>query len=86
MKDNQMAHYQLEKIYSYLDERSEYIDPASDEYWGLQQAYAFSQEFAKKWVKIDVKTMQYDEIKLLVAVACFMEQNEQEKKRGDKNA
>lgn len=85
-KMHQMAHYQLEKIYSYLDERSEYIDPASDEYWGLQQAYTFSQEFAKKWVKIDIKTMQYDEIKLLVAVACFMEQNEQEKIRGDKNA
>ena len=46
---HQMAHYQLEKIYSYLDERIDYIDPASNEYWGLQQAYEFSQEFAKNF-------------------------------------
>jgi len=76
---HQMAHYQLEKIYSYLDERSDYIDPASNEYWGLQQAYEFSQEFAKNWVTIDVRTMQYDEIKLLVAVACYLEKEKQDK-------
>lgn len=76
---HKMAHYQLEKIYSYLDKRSEKIDMASNEYWGLQQAYDFSQEFAKKWVTIDIKIMQYDEIKLLVAVACYLESIEQEK-------
>lgn len=76
---HQMAHYQLEKIYSYLDERSDCIDPASNEYWGLQQAYEFSQEFAKNWVTIDVRTMQYDEIKLLVAVACYLEKDKQDK-------
>lgn len=76
---HQIAHYQLEKIYSYLDERSDYIDPASNEYWGLQQAYNFSQEFAKNWVTIDVRTMQYDEIKLLVAVACYLEKEKQNK-------
>lgn len=76
---HQMAHYQLEKIYSYLDERSDCIDPASNEYWGLRQAYAFSQEFAKNWVTIDVRTMQYDEIKLLVAVACYLEKEKQDK-------
>lgn len=76
---HQMAHYQLEKIYSYLDERSDCIDPASNEYWGLQQAYEFSQEFAKNWVTIDVRTMQYDEIKLLVAVACYLEKEKQDK-------
>lgn len=78
-KMHSQAGYQLEKIFSYLDKRSEYIDPASNEYWGLQQAYLFSQEFAKKWVKIDVTYMQYDEIKLLVAVACYLEKQEQEK-------
>ncbi len=76
---HQMAHYQLEKIYSYLDERSDYIDPASNEYWGLQQAYNFSQEFAKNWVTIDVRSMQYDEIKLLIAVACYLEKEKQDK-------
>lgn len=73
------AHYQLEKIYFNLHERSDYIDPASNEYWGLQQAYEFSQEFAKNWVTIDVRTMQYDEIKLLVAVACYLEKERQNK-------
>lgn len=76
---HQMGHYQLEKIYSYLDERSEVIDMVSNEYWGLKQAYDFSQEFAKKWVTIDIQKMQYDEIKLLVAVACYLESVEQEK-------
>ena len=79
---HQMAYYQLEKIYSYLDTRSEVIDKASNEYWGLKQAYDFSKEFAKKWVKIDIKTMQYDEIKLLVAVACYFESQEQKKQGG----
>lgn len=78
-KMHQMAHYQLEKVYSYLDERSDYIDPASNEYWGLRQAYEFSQEFAKNWVTIDIRTMQYDEIKLLVAVACYLEKEKQDK-------
>ena len=76
---HQMAHYQLEKIYSYLDERSDSIDHASNEYWGLRQAYNFSQEFAKNWVTIDVRTMQYDEIKLLVAAACYLEKEKQDK-------
>lgn len=74
-----MAHYQQEKIYTYLDVRSETIDPTSNEYWGLKQAYAFSQEFAKKWVTIDVAHMPYDEIKLLVQVACYLEATEQAK-------
>lgn len=75
---HQMAHYQLEKIFSYLRNRSETIDPYSNEAWGLKQAQDFANEFAKKWVKIDIKTMQYDEIKLLVYTACYLERKEQE--------
>ena len=75
---HQMAHYQLEKIFSYLRDRSEIIDPYSDEAWGLKQAQDFANGFAKKWVKIDVDTMQYDEIKLLVYTACYLERKEQE--------
>ena len=78
---HQMAHYQLEKIYSYLEERSEILNPYSDEYWGLKQANDFYRQFAKKWVKIDVATMDYDEIKLLVATACFLEKQEQDNKK-----
>ena len=75
---HQMAHYQLEKIFSYLRDRSETIDPYSNEAWGLKQAQDFANGFAKKWVKIDVDTMQYDEIKLLVNTACYLERKEQE--------
>ena len=75
---HQMAYYQLEKIFSYLRDRSEIIDPYSDEAWGLKQAEDFANGFAKKWVKIDVDTMQYDEIKLLVYTACYLERKEQE--------
>ena len=76
---HEYAHYQLEKIFSYLDKRSEHIELESNEAWGLIQAHEFSQEFAKKWVKIDVKTMSYDEIHLLVSTACYLESKEQEK-------
>ena len=75
---HQIAHYQLEKIFSYLRDRSGIIDPYSDEAWGLKQAEDFANGFAKKWVKIDIKTMQYDEIKLLVYTACYLERKEQE--------
>ena len=78
-KMHKMAYYQLKKIFLYLDKRSEKIDLESNECWGLVQTYEFSQEFAKKWVIIDTKTMEYDEIKLLVAVSCYLEKTEQEK-------
>lgn len=74
---HQMGHYQLEKIFTYLNTRSEFIDPNSNEYWGLQQASAFAQEFAKKWVVIDADKMPYAEIQLLVQTACFLEAREQ---------
>ncbi len=80
-KMHQMAHYQLEKIFSYLHNRSDVIDPYSDEKWGLLQVQSFANEFAKKWVKIDVNSMQYDEIKLLVCTACYLERKEQESEK-----
>ncbi|MBQ0014339.1 MAG: hypothetical protein KBS82_03350 [Oscillospiraceae bacterium] len=70
---HKMGYYQLEKIFSYLYVRSTEIDPLSNESWGLKQAHAFSQGFAKEWVTIDVNTMSYDEIKLLVRTACYLE-------------
>ena len=72
----EMAHYQLEKIFGYLkdgDESSSIYD------WGLQQAKSFAAELAGKWVKIDTDKMNASEIKLLVRIACFYEKQEQEK-------
>lgn len=70
--------YQLEKIFSYLrDSDDAHIYQSSNVEWGLMQARAFYEQFAHKWVKIDINTMTFAEIRLLVTVACFMEiQNE----------
>lgn len=70
-KAHQMLHYQLEKIYCYLNE------DYGDAEWGLIQAEAFANEFAKKWVTINPRSMSFDEIKLLTNVACYLEYKEQ---------
>ena len=61
-----MMHYQLEKIYCYLND-----DGYGDIYWGLTQADLFSKEFAKNWVNINTISMSFTEIKLLVTIACY---------------
>lgn len=73
-KAYQMMHYQLEKIFCYLND-----DGYGDVEWGLIQADAFSKEFAKKWVIIKPYDMTFKEIKLLVNVACYLEYQEQNK-------
>ena len=72
--------YHLEKIFSYLSEKSEVIKIGSDEEWGLIQADNFAKRFAKKWVVIKPYEMSYTEIKLLVCVACYLERQKQIKK------
>lgn len=67
--------YHMEKIFSYLNTDAN----LSDKVWGLRQADEFSNEFAKKWVKIDINTMSFEEIKVFVMVACYLEAKEQER-------
>lgn len=74
---HQHAYYQLEKIFSYLNEGSNY----SNILWARQQSHEFSKLFAKKWVTIDAKNMSFEEIKLLVTTACFLEYQEQEREQ-----
>ncbi|GIN23404.1 hypothetical protein J1TS3_45380 [Siminovitchia fordii] len=38
----------------------------------------FANEFAQKWVKINIDNMNADEIKLLVRIACYFEKKEEE--------
>jgi len=71
---HQHAHYQLEKIFCNLDDRCDY----GNIIWGRKQAYEFSKGFAKKWVTIDAENMSFEEIKLLVSTACYLEYEEQE--------
>lgn len=68
--------YQLEKIFCYLDKgiRSDNV------IWGLRQAKEFSKQFARKWVTIDTDNMSFEEIKLLVATACYCEREDQKRK------
>ena len=70
-KAHPMMHYQLEKIFCDLN-----YDHGNIE-WGLIQAEAFSKEFAKKWVIIKPREMDFDEIKMLTNVACYLEYMEQ---------
>lgn len=72
-KAHQIMHYQLEKIFCYLNE----YNSEHDIKWGLTQAHLFSKEFAKKWVIIDVDNMKFDEIKMLTVIACYFEYQEQ---------
>ena len=74
---HRMAHYQLEKIFLYLNEKTLYVSSGSNEEFGLTMAQNFYDEFAKKWVYMDVYHMEYTEIKLLIKVALFMECEEQ---------
>jgi hypothetical protein len=65
-----MMHYQLEKIYCYLN------DDDGDINWGLKMADSFSKEFSKKWVEIKPYEMNFDEIKMLTTIACYYESKE----------
>lgn len=73
-------HYQLEKIYDYLNYENNNND---DMEWGLKQAEAFSKEFAKKWVVIKPREMDFDEIKMLTQVACYLEYMEQKEGKNE---
>lgn len=73
-----MCTYELEKIHSYLNgKRTPFLSP--NQSWGLTQANDFAKQFAKKWVKFDVKNMMFDEIILLTDTACYLEAQEQKK-------
>lgn len=69
-KDNidSMTGYQLEKIFSYLNEE-EGMENVS---WGLQMVKEFSQGFSKEYVIINPQSMSFSEIKLLVRTACYL--------------
>lgn len=79
-KGHQLMHYQLEKIFSYLND-DDYLNDDVD--WGLKQAENFSKEFAKTWVIIKPYDMSFKEIKLLTRVACYMEYMTQNCKKSE---
>lgn len=78
-KAHQMMNYQLEKIFEYLNDYN-HIESME---WGLKQAEAFSKKFAKKWVIIKPQEMDFDEIKMLIRVACYLEYMEQKEGKNE---
>lgn len=80
-KTDNKIHYQLEKVCDYLNYKNKDVD---DIEWGLKQAeLLFVQEFAKKWVVIKPREMGYDEIKMLIRVACYLEYMEQKEGKNE---
>ena len=79
-KTDNKIHYQLEKIYDYLNYEN---DNRDDIEWGLKQAELFAQGFSKKWVVIKPREMGYDEIKMLIRVACYLEYMEQKEGKNE---
>lgn len=79
-KTDNKIHYQLEKVYCYLNYEN---DNRDDIEWGLKQAELFAQGFSKKWVVIKPREMDYDEIKMLIRVACYLEYMEQKEGKNE---
>lgn len=77
--DNKI-HYQIENVYDYLNYKNRDI---YDIEWGLKQAEVFSKKFAKKWVVIKPREMDFDEIKMLTQVACYLEYMEQKEGKNE---
>lgn len=77
---HEMMYYQLEKIFGYLNYEN---DNSDDIEWGLKQAELFAQGFAKKWVVIKPREMDFDEIKMLTQVACYLEYMEQKEGKNE---
>ena len=75
---HQGFHYQMEKIFTYLNDDGEKLANGSNEQWGLMQAVDFYEQFGKKWVYMRPLEMCYTEIHLLVVTACYLEYREQQ--------
>ena len=67
------ANYELEKIRCNLNIET----PQINQDFGLSCAKSFYEQFANKWVDIDVDNMDYKEIKLLVNIACYLGKQEE---------
>lgn len=76
-KMHQNAHYELEKIFCYLNEDTRYIDQE----FGKNMARWFAKGFASDWVVMDIDNMSFEEIQMLTRIACFMEKQKQDKQR-----
>lgn len=66
------AHYELEKIFSYLgDEQGPFVRGSNEE-WGLIQAKLFYDRYAHKYVMIDFNSMSCKDIKILIRCSLIL--------------
>lgn len=73
------ADYELEKIFCCLNNDSRY----GDQMFGKMMAKLFTKGFARKWVVMDIDNMSFEEIQMLTRFACFMEKQDQDRKKKD---
>lgn len=66
--------YDMEKIFGHLN-GDIFLNNQEFE---INRVNSFSKQFAKKWVDIDIDSMTFDEIKLLIRCACYLEAKEEE--------
>lgn len=64
--------YELEKIHTYLKNGYGPYSTGSNEEWGIIQAKNFYEHFAKRYVHIDFRTMDAEEIRLLITASCVL--------------
>lgn len=69
---HEFAHYELEKIFTYLPNERTTVETGSNEEWGLTQTINFYSKYAHKYVFIDFENYSYKKIKTLIIVACIL--------------
>lgn len=75
------AHYELEKIYDYLQDERGLCLPGSNEEWGLIQANNFYKAYANKYVYIDFKEMTNLQIKILITASLAIGKEKESRKK-----
>lgn len=69
---HEFAHYELEKIFTYLPDERTNIEIGSNEEWGLIQAKNFYLKYAHNYVFIDFENHNFNDIKTLIRVSCLL--------------
>ncbi|MDR0981356.1 MAG: hypothetical protein LBL85_06265 [Methanocalculaceae archaeon] len=71
------------EIKDYLQGKDVTSKVKSNIVWGLWLAELFAKGFARKWVVLNSKQMEFGEIKLLVSAACYFENLSQRDAAGE---
>ncbi len=67
-----MAHYQLEKTFTYIPDEISPCEYDPNVRWGLEMAREFYESYWNRYVNIDFDLCSGKEIKLLTRTACIL--------------